>query len=362
MIVVHVISTLGKCGPVNVLYGIASNLPETCEQHILTLAQEPEATRLDEFRLLGINVSRVYDSRVDSMLRPSKLVEKLRAINPDIVHVHGVRACRLCVGCSYPVVATVHNDLYSDFKHEYGRMIGRIFEKMQTRDLRAMDKVVACSASNARVLGERYQIEAEVILNGVDGSVYSPAPNGERDKLRREFGIPADAYVFIATCGCSVRKRTLQLIDAFMESPLPEKAMLYILGDGPLMEECLRHADGKRVNVVGRQSRVERWLACSDRFVSISESEGMPMAALEAASCGLPLILSSIPPHREIESLLPDGACDLVDDKEGLASAIVASAERSEEATPYMIPDDVSANHMAKGYYAVYRELTGRWR
>ena len=144
MIIVHVISTLEKCGPVNVLYGIASNLPSGCKQYILTLAQEPEASRLVDLESIGVKVIQVYGSRIDSMIRPGKLTRKLREIDPDVVHVHGVRACRLCVNCPYPVIATVHNGLYSDFVHEYGRAVGRLLEKIQMRDLRALDRVVAC--------------------------------------------------------------------------------------------------------------------------------------------------------------------------------------------------------------------------
>ena len=360
MIIVHVISTLEKCGPVNVLYGIASNLPSGCKQYILTLAQEPEASRLVDLESIGVKVIQVYGSRIDSMIRPGKLTRKLREIDPDVVHVHGVRACRLCVNCPYPVIATVHNGLYSDFVHEYGRAVGRLLEKIQMRDLRALDRVVACSSANARVLSERYLIDVDVILNGVDSSIFAPVSRDARNELRREIGMPSDAFVFIATCGCTKRKRTLQLVSAFMQAETPDDAMLYVLGGGPLFEECRKLSDGGKVRVVGRQDHVERWLACADRFVSLSEAEGMPMAALEAAACELPLILSRIPPHCEISSMLPDGVCELVDSVEDFAATVSASAAKSDTLSSYEAPHDIFSSRMATEYYAAYLDLAGQ--
>lgn len=315
---------------------------------------------MDDFTSIGAKVHRVYNSRIDSMLRPGRLAARLRELGPDVVHVHGVRACRLCADCPYPVVATVHNNLYADFKHEYGEVVGHLFEKIQVRDLKLVDRVVACSSSNAEALDERYQILADTILNGVDRFVYSPASCKRRKMLRCELGVSEDAFVFVASCGCSTRKRTLQLVDTFMNTSMPERVVLYVLGEGPLFEECREHADEKKVIVVGRCDHVERWLACSDRFVSLSEAEGMPMAVLEAAACGLPLILSAIPPHVEIASALPEGSCELVSSTEDLAFAISRSVAHLDSFTPYKIPDTFYSDRMAEEYLAVYLDLAGR--
>ena len=80
---------------------------------------------------------------------------------------------------------------------------------------------------------------------------------------------------------------------------------LAIIGNGPCEAELKQLAEDSgiadRVSFVGRIPRedVYRELLQSDLFVSTSYGEGLPIAVLEAMACGLPAILSDIPPHRE---------------------------------------------------------------
>ncbi len=83
-------------------------------------------------------------------------------------------------------------------------------------------------------------------------------------------------------------------------------AMFILVGEGPL-----RSALTKEVEELGVQDRVQftgllprdealSRMKSSDLFVSTSLGEGLPVAVLEAMACRLPVILSDIPPHREI--------------------------------------------------------------
>lgn len=82
-------------------------------------------------------------------------------------------------------------------------------------------------------------------------------------------------------------KRPDLLIDAI--SQLPDVS-LDVVGDGPLLSHCSRPGN---VHFVGAVENFDNFSEY-DLFALISDSEGMPMSALEAASTGLPLLLSDV--------------------------------------------------------------------
>ncbi len=76
------------------------------------------------------------------------------------------------------------------------------------------------------------------------------------------------------------------------------KAFKRFLGDGELKENCLNEiGNNTNIKLVGRVDNVHEYLGASDYFIS---AEGLPNTVLEAMACGLPCVLSNIPPHEEI--------------------------------------------------------------
>jgi glycosyltransferase involved in cell wall biosynthesis len=59
----------------------------------------------------------------------------------------------------------------------------------------------------------------------------------------------------------------------------------------------------ERIFYMGPSHRPMSWLQAADVFLSCSEFEGMPLASIEAAGSGLPLVLSSIAGHESLKSL-----------------------------------------------------------
>ena len=53
---------------------------------------------------------------------------------------------------------------------------------------------------------------------------------------------------------------------------------------------------------------VQEYLGASNYFISASLAEGLPNSVLEAMACGLPCILSNIPPHVEIHEMNKDSS------------------------------------------------------
>jgi glycosyltransferase involved in cell wall biosynthesis len=90
-------------------------------------------------------------------------------------------------------------------------------------------------------------------------------------------------------------------------------ARLLIVGDGPAREELVGLAAGlgvtDRVVFAGYRERPERALAAMDVFALTSDSEGMPLAILEAWAAGKPVVATRV---GGVPELIADGRTGLL--------------------------------------------------
>ncbi|NLX48636.1 MAG: glycosyltransferase family 4 protein [Methanospirillum sp.] len=167
-----------------------------------------------------------------------------------------------------------------------------------------------------------------LIPNGVDTGRF--APGGDRDALRREFGIPDDEIVLLSLGRLSEAKRPERLVEVFagVAGRVP-RSTLVIAGTGERLGETRSRAVSlgvaDRVRFLGRVSaeQVPRLYRLADCYVMASRSEGSPLSLLEALSSGLPAVVSDISPLR----FVGDSGCGLVvdfDDPERAADRISA--------------------------------------
>ena len=147
---------------------------------------------------------------------------------------------------------------------------------------------------------------------------------------------------------------------------------MVFIGEGDLRGELLAELEsfslGKQVELTGLipRNRVYEYLTGADLFISISQGEGLPVAVLEAMACRCLVILSDIPPHREIA----DGT-DFIplihpNDVAGLAQEIkrirhMSPTDRAEigEKNRRLVEDRFSLTTMHKRYEEVYAQMLG---
>ncbi len=168
--------------------------------------------------------------------------------------------------------------------------------------IHAASKVIAVSQSVA----ESFEgPEALVIENGVDTNRFAPVL--DREALRKSLGLgPSPTFVF---AGRWSRTKGLDLLlRAATGTALRDLDFrLLILGEPArgelgLIEETVPKPSPNRLRVVGRLSEDELplYLCAADVFVLPSRIEGMPIVALEALACGVPLLVSDIPALRSL--------------------------------------------------------------
>ena len=124
---------------------------------------------------------------------------------------------------------------------------------------------------------------------------------GDGAAARARFDIPADAIVLLNVGNLSPQKNQQILINAMADIP---DAVLAIAGDGPLAAELeySGRAVGDRVRLLGRVpiDEIADVYAMADVFVFPSRYEGRPLALLEAATAGLPILATPIPENVEV--------------------------------------------------------------
>ena len=116
----------------------------------------------------------------------------------------------------------------------------------------------------------------------------------------------SDPHPFtIATVGLIKMKNPFAVLQAFRQGHDKSSRLVYI-GEGnlrPLLAQEVRKSDlREQVEITGLIERDEVFehFVRADLFVSASWGEGLPVAVLEAMACRRPVVLSDIPPHREI--------------------------------------------------------------
>ena len=141
-----------------------------------------------------------------------------------------------------------------------------------------------------------YNIEKDiaVINNFIDANLYKP--NGSA-KLREHIA-PQNEKVIVHTSNFRAVKRvpeTIKILD-IVRKEIPAK--LVLVGDGPDRSECERLCRElnlcDHVKFLGKQNGLVDILNASDLFLIPSQSESFGLAALEAMSCGLPVVSSSV--------------------------------------------------------------------
>jgi len=141
-----------------------------------------------------------------------------------------------------------------------------------------------------------YNIEKdiEVIYNFIDIDKFKP----EQSDLFRKHIAPNGEKVLVHTSNFRIVKRVTDTIRVLEKVKKEVPAKLVLVGDGPDRSECERLAREldihKDVVFLGKQDGLTEILNAADIFLMPSQSESFGLSALEAMSCGVPVVSSSV--------------------------------------------------------------------
>jgi 1,2-diacylglycerol 3-alpha-glucosyltransferase len=137
---------------------------------------------------------------------------------------------------------------------------------------------------------------------GVDSHRFSPAVRSFRAETRKQLGIPQEASVVLTVAALSRQHKRIDYVLQEL-SDMPESIWFLAAGQRTEETESLElEADRllpSRWRFVSRpHNQIHSLYGASDVFVLGSLTEGLPVSAIEAMLCGLPLVLHETPLFR----------------------------------------------------------------
>lgn len=288
MRIAHAISPGPLAGAENVVLQGCAALIEA--GHDLTLVVFSEArcpehadALTDRARALGIPVERVpVRGRVD-LLAVGRLRRMLSGA--DVVHAHGYKALAyslLARERRSRLVVTHHGETGHD-------RLARFYESLARALYRRADRVFAVSGKTSEqlVAGGVPRDKLKTVPNPVS---LAPAEGSEEND-------PSPGSLLFV--GRLSEEKGLDVLLRALASPrVPKDLTLDVAGDGPCAErwQSLGQTLGleTRVRWLGMRDDVPDLLANAGALVLPSLREGLPLAVLEAASCGVPVVASRV--------------------------------------------------------------------
>ncbi len=299
----------------------------------------------------------------------------LKAVKTSkIIHAHGhpyltsLAAGKLAKRYDKPFVLTQHNTFieYDSIFNEVERLNDLTIGK---ETLKQADKIIAVSNATKNYvlsLGAKPE-KVKVLHNGVDLARFRPLA-GKRAEMRRNLGISQNAIVVLTVRRLVYKNGIDTLIEGANISVKKNSNVVFlVVGKGP---------DQNSVQLKIRQLGIENnfkltgfvpdedlplYYNTADFFVLPSKSgEGLPLVALEAMACGLPVIATDVGGINEV--LMNDyGKLVPANQPEMLAGAVLefASVDWSSRRPELraMMEEKFSWDRNVESLVGIYEEL-----
>ena len=264
--------------------------------------------------------------------------------NSKIIHAHGhpyltsLIAGKLAKYYEKPFVLTQHNT-FIDYNNIFNHVEKVNDLTVGKETLKQADKIIVVSNATKEYvlsLGAKPS-KVKVLHNGVDLNRFKPLPK-VKEEMRKKLGISKDVKVILTVRRIVYKNGVDTLIDAANSAVKKKQKLVFIVvGKGPDMVSIQNQIEQlgleKNIKLTGfvADQDLHLYYNMADLFVLPSKSgEGLPLVALEAMACGLPVIATNV---GGINEIMVKGFGKLVpaNNPEALAKAIVEFADINNE-------------------------------
>jgi glycosyltransferase involved in cell wall biosynthesis len=168
----------------------------------------------------------------------------------------------------------------------------------------AAKAVIAVSQNNLMLLRKLFGLaedKGQVIYCGRPAEYFQPPEAGVRSRLRQEWNIPDAAVLCFTAARMDIIKGyqyQLAAIKRLKQTPAWSNLYFAWAGKGTLEDHFRQSVQqaglADRVTFLGELDNISDWLGASDIFILPSESEGLPLAMMEAMAKGLPVAATAV--------------------------------------------------------------------
>jgi len=260
----------------------------------------------------------------------------------DLIHVHGhpylssLIAAKLAKKYSKALVLTQHNT-FIEYESSFWDHVEWLNDyAIGKQVLKEADKIVVVSnATGNYVLSLGADPEKiRVLHNGVDVNRFSPL-TGVKDEMRKKLGISKDSSVALTVRRLVYKNGIDTLIESAKKAIKKNPRLVFlVVGKGPDFEKVKEKIEQlgiqKNFRLTGFISDEDLpfYYNAADFFVLPSKSgEGLPLVALEAMACGVPVIATNV---GGISEIIKEGSGKLVppSNPDSLAEVILEFSHR----------------------------------
>lgn len=263
----------------------------------------PQENRKDEVEVCGIRVEEERSGAPDKKRAYSFMEKVIKQGNYGIVHIHiigryALMASQIAKKYSVPIrILHSHNPVHI---HNLHSLLFALY--YNTQCVHNCNRYLACSSLAGKSMFGRRKFS--IIRNTIDTNCVYYIEE-DRNKLRKEFSISSDSFVYGTVCRQTYQKNPYFTIDVFEQiAKNKENAKFVWVGTGELETEIKQYVKEKNLDskilFVGNREDMAGIYSMMDSFILPSRYEGLGIVFIEAQACGVPVYASDVVP-KDIE-------------------------------------------------------------
>ncbi|MDJ0704397.1 MAG: glycosyltransferase family 4 protein [Leptolyngbyaceae cyanobacterium MO_188.B28] len=289
------------------------------------------------------------------------LIDLIRSFQPDLVSTHSSKAGILgrlaCYATNTPCIFTAHGWAFTSGVPEPKRSVYQLVEKFAEP---LADKII-CVSENDRQIGLNCGMNSDRLITVHNGMPDIPI------EMRANLVDDLHTVKIVMVARFDKQKDHQTLLEAVKDIT---EAQLDLIGDGPGLANAKAYATqngmADRVNFLGFQKDVAKFLAQSHIFTLISNWEGFPRTIIEAMRAGLPVVASDVGGVAEAVDdgvtgyCIPRGNVDVLRDR---LSKLVKDAELRQtmgQRGRQRYEAEFTFDHMFEKTFEVYKEVLAK--